>query len=330
MNKNRWVFTLFLSVLVFCPKEVSAKPPITLSVHLDKSSVTVGDEIVYEIRVQHPRDVVVRFPDEKFDFSPFELKHYRPLSRREADGEVTEGIHYFLTIFKVGVSKIPPIPVSYLDYRERGLPSSFSESGRSIEGGVLQGSVVTEPVEITVVSVLGKEAEPTTDIQKLKTEKENWVRFLVRKAGKFFLIVGAICVGLYGIIRLLPKPHRILKREDPVQSSLRDLGKVRKGIEKGGAARDHTEILSKLLRRYLADQFDPLSLHLTTSELCTQMLHYPPCRAITEKVQHLLSTADLVKFANRETSQGELNDFVKEAEEIIRYQKPEPPGPAPS
>ena len=302
-------------------------PPLTLSAHVDKNSMTVGDEIIYEVSVTHPSDVTVRFPGEEVDFSPFELKRYRPIPRHEEGGDITEGIHYFLTIFRLGVSKIPPVAISYTDYRKRTLPESSSESAESVGRGMgTRGSVETDPIEIRVVSVIGEETPSVVDIQRLKTEKENPLWSVSKKIGRILLVIGMACLVVYGIIRLLPKPQAYLRKEDPLQAAVRDLEKFRRKLEGQMPTVFHYEGLSKILRRYLADQFDPLSLHLTTGELRREMSGYSPCRVIAEKTHHILSIADLVKFANQQPSHGELDTFVKEAEDIIRYQEPAPAG----
>ena len=328
--KEKICFLAFFVILLFLQEGALGTSPLTLSAHVDRNSITVGDEISYEINVTHPSDVSVRLPGEDADFSPFELKRYRPLPRHEEGDEVTEGTRYFLTIFKLGVSKIPPETVSYTDYRTRSLPGSSYDSARSVEKGVgIQGIMATEPIEINVGSVLGEGAPTEVDIQRLKVEKENVFLSFFKKFGRILLIVGIVCLGIYGIFRLLPKPQTYLKEEDPVQFSLRDLGKFKKKLNGQMPIVSHYEELSKILRLYLAKQFDPLSLHLTTDELRRQMSHYPPSRAVAEKAYHILSVADLVKFANRAVSSDELSIFVREAEEIIRDTQPVPARPMP-
>ena len=328
-HERKILFLAFFVIFLFLQREGAlAAPPLTLSAHVDKNSITVGDEISYEISATHPSDVSVRLPGEDADFSPFELKRYRPLPRHEEGDEITEGARYFLTIFRLGASKIPPATVSYTDYRMRSLPGSSYDSVQSAERGMgIQGTVATEPVEINVGSVLGEEAPAEVDIQRLKTEKESLFWSLFKKIGRVLLVTGVACIGIYGIFRLLPKSQAHVKGEDPVQLSLRDLGKFKKKLNGQMPAVSHYEELSKILRFYLAKQFDPLSLHLTTDELHRQMSKYPPSRAVSEKAYHILSVADLVKFANRATSPDELNTFVREAEEIIRDTQPVPAQP---
>jgi len=312
-----------LVVFLFLPRSAFALSPLSVSVHVDKKTATLGDEIVYEISATHPTDVLVKFPGEEIDFSPFELKRYRPLSRREAGEEVTEGFRYFLTIFKLGVWKIPPVTISYTDYRKRDLPESSYESEHTLNktAGVW-GSVVTEPVEMTVVSLLGEEAPPVLDIQRLKMPEENLFWPVFRKVGGILFLMGVICLGIYGAIRFFPKPVPHTLRENPVESSLRDLRELKKKVDREVLTVGHYEELSKILRRYLAKQFDPLTLHLTTLELRQKIFSYSPCRDIAEKACELLTIFDLVKFANRSVSKGEFDSFLNEIEAIIRSAEP--------
>ena len=320
-----------LAAFLFLPHSAFASSPLSFSAHVDKKTVTLGDEIVYEISVSHPSDVLVKFPGEESDFSPFELKHYRPLPRQETGEEVTEGFRYFLTIFKLGVWKIPPVTISYTDYRKRDLPESSYESEHTLNKTVgVQGSVATEPVEMAVVSLLGEEAPPVIDIQRLKMPEENLFWPVLRKIGGILFLMGVIFLGVYGMIRFFPKPvpHRV--RENPVESSLHDLREFRKKVDKETLTVVHYEELSKILRRYLAKQFDPLTLHLTTVELRQKISSYSPCRNISEKVCELLTIFDLVKFANRNVSKGEFDSFLNEIEKIIRSSEPSVGGRMPS
>lgn len=304
----------------------SAKPP-SVSVRVDKTEITVGEEVVYEVRVTHSPQTLIDFPEEARFFSPFELKRYRPLAKEESPRLITEGRRYVLTLFRLGEREIPPLTIFYTDYGSSGLPAPVSPRERLARRGLgVRKSVTTEPVAIRVKSVLGKEAPQGLDIQVLKQPEETlWT--LLRRVGTVLFSVGALFLGAYAVVRLLPKPVPRILREDPVQAALRDLKALRKAWNGTGPTKNHYEALSGLLRRYLAGQFDPLTLDLTTSELCRQMSRYRPCRAIAEKVCRILQEADLVKFANRRGSSEEFQSFLKETEEVVRYTEP-PPAPA--
>lgn len=315
MKASSCCLTLLASIL-FVANMVAAKPPVVVSTRVDKQSITVGDEITYEISVTHPHDVLVKLPTNDEAFYPFEVKRHRPLPRRVREGQMTEGNLYFLTTFQLGKWKIPSLRILYTDYRERFLPGAAQETLRSLKEEEFKGSVATEPVDIEVKSILGEEAPPIVDIQRIKKPEKNlWSLF--KKVGSIFFFVGVLCIGIYGVIRLLPKPVSGMSKVDPVAFSLRSLGEFKKKVDGETVSTTHYETLAKILREYLARQFDPLTLDLTTTELAQRMSRYPPCEVISEKVNHILTVSDLVKFASRRISQEEFHIFLNETERII-------------
>lgn len=316
-EKSLVLFFATVSVFLLFPELVFSKGP-SLSVRVDKEAITLGDEITYEISTTHHEDILMDWPDEETRFSPFELKRYRPLPRQEVGNQVTEGVRYTLTIFKLGVWKIPSLTIFYTDYRKPSLPESPRKTHSVREEGSRR-SLVTEPIEIRVRSVVGEEVTPVLDIQRLKSPEENILLGWIKKIGTILLAIGAVCLFGYGVIRLLPKPVPRVVREDPVKISLRDLGEFKKSFQGKKVTKAHYEHLSKILRRYLAKQFDPLTLDLTTKELYQQMSQYRPCQSLADKVSEVLTACDLVKFADRDASEGELDLFIKEVEEAIRH-----------
>ena len=292
---------------------------LSLSTRVDKRTIRVGDEFLYEISVTHPSEVLVTLPGEGVDLGPFEMKRSRPLPRRTNGDEITEGVSLLLTIFKLGVWQIPSMGIPYTDYRKRTLPESSYEEARSAGTSFgTRGIERTEPIEITVQSLLGEEPPPPMDIQKLKhpeRDKGLWVIF--KTVALLLLLVGIFCVGIYGVIRLMPKPVARISREDPSKVSSRALAALKKKVTEGAVTVAHYKELSKVLRDYLAKQYDPLTLHLTTTELCERMASYPPCRGMNDAVKEILKTSDLVKFSDRPVNQEEFASFLKSAEGIF-------------
>ncbi len=307
-------FLLFGSV-------AEAKPPVQWYTRLDKDVVTVGDEITYEISVTHPKGIIVQFPTEEKVFDPFELKRHRPFPRREEGIQVTEGIRYVLTIFRVGEWQIPALTIDYTDYRESALPESPLKQGQASSG--VRSSVSTEPLTVLVRSVLGESPSPGLDIQKLKPPKEDRLPRIFRTAAVAFLSVGALCIGLYGFIHFLPKQIPRLQREDPKITFGRELRILRQKLDQQRVVTPQDyENLARSLRRFLSGEYDPLSLHWTTHELHERMTEYPPTRSIADRVHQILSASDLVKFASREISRDELELFLRDLEGLL----PEKPG----
>jgi len=316
MKKGFTLLLLLGGVLLFPAKSI-ATPPIDLTQSANQTSVTVGDEIVFEVKATHPRHIHIEFTGEGTEFSPFEMKRYRPLPRKESGDQITEGMRYFLTVFKLGDLEIPPIPVAYIVYEKGTLPEPSRVVGSSFKSLGNRRMMHTEPVPIEVKSVLGEKPPETLDIQRLKTP-ERGVLFYVKQGRVLFLFIGVIFMGVYGVIRLMPKSVPTFKRVNPVVVFFKDYKAFQKELKGVTLSPLHYARLSKLLREYLEQQFDPLPQHLTTEELHEAMLRYPPSRKIAEKTYLLLKTSDLVKFANERISDEEFSSFMKEAEDIVR------------
>ncbi|MFH1858163.1 MAG: hypothetical protein ABH845_04600 [Candidatus Omnitrophota bacterium] len=322
--------TLFFILLWSCifSHDAFAKPP-SISARVNKEVITVGDEIIYELETTHSSSVLIDFPKEDdADFAPFEMKRYRPLPRREAGDQVSEGRQYVLTIFKLGRWKIPALEIPYTDYRQKSIPESTSPTERYESSGMgTRRTVTIQSIEIEVKSILGEGMPETLDIQRLKTPGESRFWKVFQKAGLALFAIGILFLGSYGFIRFMPKPVPRISREDPAIAALRELHAFKKKHGREAPFAGHYEMLTRILRHYLARQFDPLRLDLTSTELHQQMTQYRPCQAIAEGVRQILTVADLVKFSDRKASQEEFEMMLRDSEEIIRYKEAAPSNP---
>ncbi len=299
------------------PETCQASPPLSLATRVDKRSMTVGDEIVFEVIATHPRDVAVTLPDEEANVAPFEIKKYRPLPRRNSGEEMVEGVGYTLTIFKTGSWHVPPVDVFYTDYRERSLPQ---ESGGGIPGQRegLRGSMRTEPVNVFVMSVLGEAPPLEKDLPSSRFSSGVSAGGLFKQIARSLFWVGFFSLGLYGVIRFWPKPVSRLIREDPSRIAFQQFSELRKKRGTESHTPSDYDTLSKILRQYLAKQFDSLPLYLTTEEFLERMRHHPRCALFAEGVSDLLKTCDLVKFSNRAIKTEEFDAFLKIAESSVQ------------
>ena len=97
-----------------------------------------------------------------------------------------------------------------------------------------------------------------------------------------------------------------------------------KKLWENGKTKEFYSELSRILRGYLEDQFTMPALESTTDELIGLLKTRSFDAHIIQKVQNLLQTADLVKFAKVEPPIAFHADFLGHAENIVALTKPKP------
>lgn len=96
-----------------------------------------------------------------------------------------------------------------------------------------------------------------------------------------------------------------------------------KKLWQNGKTKEFYSELSRILRGYLEEQFTMPALESTTDELIGLLKTRNFDATLIEKVQNLLQTADLVKFAKVEPPKDLHDDFLGHAEYIVEITKPQ-------
>ena len=67
-------------------------PEVVVSAGVDRKTITVGDRIVYTVRAEHDKDLVVDFPHLASTWGDFEVLSQRPLQPgKGSEGRVITG-----------------------------------------------------------------------------------------------------------------------------------------------------------------------------------------------------------------------------------------------
>jgi hypothetical protein len=78
-------------------------PEVVVSAGVDRKTITVGDRIVYTVRAEHDKDLVVDFPQLASTWGDFEVLSQRPMQPgKGSQGQVVTGKEYVITAFTVG------------------------------------------------------------------------------------------------------------------------------------------------------------------------------------------------------------------------------------
>jgi len=90
-------------------------PEVVVSAEVDRETITVGDRIVYTVRAEHDKDLVVDFPQLASAWGDFEVLSQHPLQPgKGSEGRAITGKEYAITAFTVGEHTTPPLGPCYL------------------------------------------------------------------------------------------------------------------------------------------------------------------------------------------------------------------------
>ena len=89
-----------------------------------------------------------------------------------------------------------------------------------------------------------------------------------------------------------------------------------------GKLKEYFLEFSEILRRYFERRFEILAVESTTSEIIRDLKAKEVSAALREKIQQVLDTADLVKFAKWRPSALEIQQLNRMAKAIVETVRP--------
>ena len=219
------------------------------------------------------------------------------------DGKVTRSRTYRLEPFLEGTYNIPPLSVSFW---------------KEVEGDDEKSTAETEPVTITVASVLAPDAQPGVMDIAGPVAVQNptpWGLYIV-----LMLMLAAALGALYWYkyIRVVPGPPPPL----PIPPHVRALEALeaieREKLVEKGLYKEYYIRVSDVLRHYMEDEFHLRAPERTTEEFLAEIQH----NAVLGLQEQLLLRAflrhcDLVKFAKAEPSSEEIRETFQTCEKFI-------------
>jgi hypothetical protein len=289
---------------------------VIVSAEVDHDTITVGDRIVYTVRAEHDKDLVVDFPQLASAWGDFEVLSQRPLQPgKGSEGRVITGKEYVVTTFTVGEYTTPLLRVSYLD-----------RQGQTQE-------VETEPIRITVTSVLtGTEGVTSTlDIRDLKSQAElprDWSWLLW--AGLAGLALALAVLALLWLMARRKKrvrataPAAVVDLRPPEEIAYEELERIAglKLVEQG-RFKEHYTLTADCLRHYAEGIYGIPAMDRTTEEFHAALRRTKVDGQQVRLFKDFLDESDLVKFAKYVPSVKEAREAVPRAQCIVDVTKPE-------
>ena len=279
----------------------------TVAVRTDKTQAHVGDAIAFSITSVGPRTMPVVLP------ANLELGQFSELSRTLdekdlGDGKMRREFNLRVAAYEPGSLDIPSVELTYF----------------GADGSVK--SVHTQPVPITITSLIANEPEP-----KLK---DNAGPLPVRQRDYILIYIagGILAAGIGAIIALLVR--RRLRNRKPAappvparpahEVAMERLDRLGGTLAEGGDLRPFYFELSEAIREYLGGRFGFESLEMTTEELVRAMRRVPleSSRGIVgSEIEGWLSSCDLVKFAKVSPSTEQARGALETAIRIVAATK---------
>ncbi len=320
MNKLTAIYITFLIGLTLAISgRIMAQGTISVESEVDKSTITIGDRIHYTLTVKHSPDVQVEMPAFGINLGQFEIQDYQVTEPEKVDGQLIEAITYRISIYDIGDYTIPPVIVKY-----------------TAEGDSIPNELQSEEIAILVESVNPSEAEDIKEIKDPLIMPPDYAFYywLAGLAGLLILIIAAI----YIYMKKFKKVDLPFFASAPPRPAHEIAYEALDKLEKSGllAERNLKKYyvqISGIIRVYLAGRYEIDVLEMTTTELTEALLTvYDIDERQIDMIRDFLNQSDLVKFAKYFPSDGENEQIMPTAREIVDKTKRifvEPPSMTP-
>jgi len=276
---------------------------ILVKAEVDKAFLTIGDPVTYTVTVEHSPNIHIlsSIPSPASDI--LEVKKIEDINKTQKKKIIT-GRKFVLTTFKLGEFVLDPITIQY---RMEGKPEK---------------SIQTNKLYLTVKSIGGGDA--AEDIRDVKTV----VPFLLRM-GKILwtLVILVLLVAGYLLFRAFQKKKILAPPEPPPltpeEEALLHLGELfESDLLKRGLIKFYYLRLSEILRVYFERRYKVFAVESTTFEILRALRPLHLETTLYQKIQYVLESSDLAKFAKWVPSAPEVSQLNKKTEEIIKESVP--------
>jgi hypothetical protein len=308
----RGPFILFF-ILISTILSAQETPPRAFAT-LDSTVVTIGDKVIFHVGVEHDASarVISATPDMPLDTSKFEVVNLGQWGKEPSRFQNYSRTIIF-QVFDTGLYRIPSVVFTLA--AANGVVTTVQSPTMLLTVNNPNGiDAVVSPLDIKPI------------IATEWTFEEDLLPFLKEYLPYFILLLASLFLAWRFwqqrknrqnppvITQISQPPHIIAER---LLAELRA-----KKLWQNGRTKEFYSELSHILRGYLEDQFKMPALETTTEELMVLLKKRDFSAEIREKVQDLLQTADLVKFAKVEPPTTIHEDFLINAEAIVALTKP--------
>ncbi len=301
LNKCIFVFLAFAGY-------ACAQGGISVESAVDRSTVLIGDVIVYTISIQHDPDVKVRKPGFAENLDMFEVRDFAELESEKIDGKIIEKLQYELSTFFVGEYDIPELEIKYV-----------------VEPDSAYQSIKTEPIRITVKSLNPDEAGDIRDIKPPITPPRAYKTLIFFGLGA--LLIAALIVFAVYYVRKRKSGRSLLPKRTPPPRPAHEIALEAletleaKNLPADGKIKQFYTELSDIVRQYMDDRYYIDAMEMTTLQLLSVMQEERLPERDIVLMESLLQSCDLVKFAKYQPAEAEHPKALQSARRFIDQTK---------
>jgi hypothetical protein len=287
----------------------SAKSLISVESYVDRATITIGDRILYTLKIVTDPGVELEPPSLGSNLGAFEVKDYKfhdPVKTK--DGKVVNQSEYLITTFTTGEYVIPPITIRYADP----------------QGGKTE--IKSEPLFILVKSVGASESDQE-DIRGLKSPIDVPGGYL----GYLLILPVLALLGAGGFFYYRQRSRGLAMPEIPEELkkpawevALFELDRLKESdLLTRKQVKKYFIVLSDIVRKYTERRYEIPALDRTTEEIRWEIKPLRLEPRITDSLRDLLSFCDLVKFAKYVPEAEEIEKSLSDAYDFVNMTKQE-------
>jgi hypothetical protein len=300
---------LFILVLcVFATSDALAQDP-TIKSRVDASQITVGDQVKLFIEASHnskqSRLQWAVIPD---TFNSLEIVEKGKIDTTRHGDLVTYKQRLLVTGFDSGSFRIPAFQFAVLP--NNGTPYTL----------------LTDSFQILVQTVAVDTTQPFKGIKDIIAVKSSWRDYLWLIIGVVILLaLVALVVFYFRKNKKTPIPVAVPKTppESVDAKALRLLEELeRQQLWQANRVKEYYVQLSDILRSYIEERFHTPALELTTDELLQKVKTHREMGLQYDRLQVILSTADLAKFAKAQPLPYEHTNSMDLTRQFIMQTRP--------
>jgi len=258
--------------------------PLTVHVKVDRNTISLAETLTLELQTQIAQNYNLEPPDMSGLLQNFGILDGKTLpDKLDENNSVIKTSRYRLEPFLLGTHQIPSLIFIFYDANQPDAKAN---------------SLVTEPIEIEVISLLGDQRENLAieDIEDVVEMPSGFVFWPIAVAMST-MAIAAICYYIYNRRKQAAELARIYKTAHEIAYELLDQLEKEDLITQQ-RIKEFYERISNILRHYIEDRFDLRAPERTTEEFLIE-LTTTDVLAETDKnnLANFLRHCDLVKFA---------------------------------
>ncbi len=297
MSTARGLPVLFALVLLPCAARAQQREiPVQAGIALERDTVTVGDVVRLTVRVRAPHGATISFPAAVDSLGP--VQSLAPPT--VADGADTASASDRIATYRLSAWDVGLQPIKLGDV-------------------LVQTDDGERRVALTLPALFVKSVLPADTTLRIPKPARALIEMRAPIPWWWWVVAAAVAlvVGLLGWWWARRRRRAGAGTGDPYSDATLSFERVEKLklIEAGEPGR-HAALMTDVLRRYLADRFEIVSLAQTSGELLVAVRVVPTISH--EPLRTLFSAVDPVKFAAAPLGADRARTIGEEAKTIVR------------